>query len=234
MTDALNYELNDGVAVLTLDDGKANALSPDVLHALTDAIARAEGEAKALAVFGRPGKFCAGFDLKVMMSSPQAAQDLVKQGASVFLGRSESSLPVVLGCTGHAIAGGALLLLTGDTRIGVQGPFKIGLNETSIGMQLPILGQELGRDRLDPRQLTAAIVQAKLYSPEGAVDAGYLDAAVAPDALVSSVLAEAKRLGAIPNAAYAGTKKQLRSRTIAYIRETLDWDITRLTSPTPV
>lgn len=231
MTDALTYDLNDGVAVITLDDGKANALTPASLDALSDGIRRAEGEAKALAIFGRPGKFCAGFDLKVMMSSPQAAQDLVKHGATVFLQLYEAGLPVVLGCTGHAIAGGALLLLTGDTRIGVQGPFKIGLNETSLGMQLPILGQELARDRMDPRALTAAVVQAQLYDPEGAIATGYLDRAVAPEELVSTVLAEAARLGAIPNAAYVGTKRTLRSRTIAYIRETLDADITNLTSP---
>ncbi len=230
---AVTYELHDNIAVLTLDDGKANALGPAVLEELAAGIAKAESEAGALVVAGRPGKFCAGFDLKVMMSGPEAAQKLVKHGGAVFLQLYEAGLPVVLACTGHALAGGALLLLTGDTRIGIKGPFKIGLNETSIGMQLPILGQELARDRLDPRHLTSAVIQARIHSPEEAVEAGYLDRIVDPEELRGAAMAEAKRLAAIPKAAYAGTKKQLRSRTIAYVRETLDWDIKRLTSPTP-
>ena len=233
MTDRLSYRLTDGVAVLSMDDGKANALGPEMLFALSAALRRAEGEAKAICLLGRPGRFCAGFDLKVMMSSPAAAQQLVKHGADVFLSIYGCPLPVVMGCTGHALAGGALVLLTADTRIGVEGPFRIGLNETSIGMQLPILGQELARDRLDPRQLTAATVQATIYGPNEAAAAGFLDRVVAPEDLVATAVAEATRLGAIPGAAYGGTKKTLRGRTIRFIRETLDADIERLTSPTP-
>ena len=233
MSDRLSYRLTDGIALVSMDDGKANALGPEMLDALTAALTRAEGEAKALCLLGRPGRFCAGFDLKVMMSSPDAARGLVKHGAEVFLSLYGSKLPVVMGCTGHALAGGALVLLTADTRIGVAGPFRIGLNETSIGMQLPILGQELARDRLDPRQLTAATVQAQIYDPEGAASAGFLDRVVAPEDLVDSVMAEAARLAAIPGSAYGGTKKTLRGRTIRFIRETLDADIERLTSPAP-
>jgi len=228
VTDKLTYDLNDGVAVLSLDDGKANALGPDMLQGLLDGIARAESEAKALLLVGRPGKFCAGFDLKVMMSSPQAARDLVGLGADMLLGLYGSSLPVVAACTGHAIAGGALMLLCADTRVGVQGPFKIGLNETAIGMTLPILGQELARDRLDPRALTAAVIQATLYSPDEAAEVGYLDSVAEPDALLATALAEAARLGAIPGAAYAGTKQGLRSKTIGFIRETLAADLAAL------
>ncbi len=233
MSDRLTYRLDDGVAVVTLDDGKANALSPAMLDDLEAALQRAESEAKALLLFGRPGRFCAGFDLKHMMSSPQAAQDLVKRGAGFFLNLYGSKLPVVLGCTGHALAGGALLLLCGDTRVGVEGPFKIGLNETSLGMQLPILGQELARDRLDPRQLTAAVVQARIYDPSGAAAAGYLDQVVAGEELVATAMAEARRLATLPGSAYGGTKQTLRAATIEHIRNTLEADILRLTSPTP-
>ena len=228
---ALNYALNDGIAVLSMDDGKANALGPDMLDALEAALDRAEGEAKALVLFGRPGRFCGGFDLKVMMSSQEAARNLVTRGAEVLLRIYGSSLPTVIACTGHAIAAGSIVLLVGDSRIGAEGDFKIGLNETAIGMQLPIMGQELARDRLDPRYLTRAVIQAELFSPFDAVTAGYLDHVVVPDELVSAAMAEAKRLSALVGHAYAGTKKVLRAATIKHVQDTLEADIARLSAP---
>ncbi|MGY8959273.1 MAG: enoyl-CoA hydratase-related protein, partial [Alphaproteobacteria bacterium] len=98
--------------------------------------------------------------------------------------------PLVIACTGHAMAAGALLLLTGDHRIGADGDFKIGLNEVAIGLTLPIFGLELARDRLDPRALDAAVLGATIYDPTGAAAAGYLDQVQAPDA----VLAEARKV----------------------------------------
>ncbi len=228
---ALDYQLTDGIAVLSMDDGKANALSPDMLDALEAALDRAEGEAKALVLFGRPGRFSGGFDLKVMMSSQDAARGLVTRGAEVLLKLYGSKLPTVMACTGHAIAAGSILLLVGDSRIGVEGAFKIGLNETAIGMQLPIMGQELARDRLDPRYLTRSVIQAELFSPFDAVNAGFLDHAVPPDDLVSAAMAEAQRLAQLVGYAYAGTKKTLRAATIKHIQDTLEADIARLSAP---
>ena len=82
-------------------------------------------------------------------------------------------------CTGHALAGGALVVLTGDYRIGASGEFKIGLNEVTIGMPVPVLAMELARDRLATSELVRATLLAQIYNPEGAVRAGYLDAVVA-------------------------------------------------------
>jgi enoyl-CoA hydratase len=231
VTDKLTYALTDGVAVVTLDDGKANALAPDLIEQLMAAIARAESEAKVLLLVGRPGKFCAGFDLKIMMSSAQAAKDLVRQGGEMLLALYECPLPVVVACTGHAVAGGALMLLAADTRIGVEGPFRIGLNETAIGLQLPILGQEFARDRLDPRALTAAVIQARMYSPAAAADVGYLDAVAAPEALAAAAMEAATQLAQLSGPAYAGVKRSLRKATLDHIRATIDEDLANLATP---
>jgi enoyl-CoA hydratase len=226
----LSYDLREGVAVIAMDDGKANALSHEMLGALSEALDRAEREAKAVLLAGRAGRFCAGFDLRVMMSGVEAATALVSKGAGIYLRLYDLPLPLVAACTGHALAGGALLLLVSDTRIGAEGAFQIGLNEVAISMPLPILAQELARDRLSKRALVEATLQARIYTPAEAVEVGYLDAVTGAEGLLAEAHATAKRLGALPQAAHAKTKASLRARTIHYIRETLGSDLARLTS----
>ncbi len=230
MSDALtSWDLTDGIATLTLDDGKANALSHAMLDEIDAALTKAEAEAKALVIVGRPGKFSAGFDLQVMMSGPANAAELVGKGARVLLRLYELPLPVIGACTGHAVAGGALTLLCTDTRIGVEGDFKIGLNEVAIGMTMPLLAQELARDRLDPRRLTEATVQAHMYAPAEAVQVGYLDRVVAPDALLSTANETAAALAKLPKKAYGETKRRVRAPMIAHARATLQQDLAELT-----
>src|SRR5579884_1359929 len=117
----LRYELTDGVAVVTMDDGKANALSIAMLEALEGALGRAEKEAKAMVLAGRTDRFCGGFDLKVMMAGPAAATDLLLRGGELLMKLYGAGLPLVIACTGHAMAAGALLVLTGDYRLGARG-----------------------------------------------------------------------------------------------------------------
>ena len=229
MAELVSYESRDGVALVTLDDGKANALSHDMLAAIEAALERACQSDRAVMLVGRPGKFCAGFDLKTMMSGVDAATALVSAGAALYMRLYELPLPVVAACTGHALAGGALLLLASDTRIGAEGDFKIGLNEVSISMPLPVLAQELARDRLGKRYLTEATIQARIYSPDGAAEVGYLDQLASAETLVDEAHAIAKRLADLPQPAYGLTKAKLREATIAHIRATLGSDLARLT-----
>jgi len=229
MTEPVRYELRGKTALVTLDDGKANALSPAVIEGVNKAFDQAAAEAKAVVLTGRPSKFCAGFDLRVMMSGPDNAKALVVSGGELFMRIYEHPQPVVMAVTGHALAGGALLAATGDTRIGIPGGFKIGLNEVANGMPVPILAQELARDRLHPTELTASVLQAKIYDPEGAVAAGWLDRLVDPEALEETALEEAKRLSKLPLRAYALTKKSLRGRMIQYVRDTIDDNVEQLT-----
>lgn len=222
MENVVTYELRGDLALLRMDDGKANALSQAMIDQLSAAFDRAEQEAKAIVLAGRPERFSGGFDLRTMMTGPAAARALVLSGGTLMMRIYESPKPVVIACTGHAIAGGVLLAAVGDTRIGARGAFKLGLNEVSNGMPVPILAHELARDRLDPRELVAAVLQARLYDPEGALRAGWLDQVVEPGAVEQAALDEAARLAKLPAGAYAATKRSLRRRTIAYIRETVE------------
>lgn len=222
----ITYTLSEvGIAHISLDDGKANALGPELIGSFLGAIERAESEAKALCVSGRPGKFCAGFDLKIMTESPQSAMGLLRQGKDLFLKLYSAKIPLVMACTGHAVAGGALLLLTADARIGVDGEFKIGLNEVSIGMALPQLGVELARARLDPKKLTESVILSKLYSPPEAREIGYLDAVIPPEYFQSAIDRVCVQLSQLNQAAYYGTKMRVRASTIDLIENGFEDDL---------
>ena len=230
MAELVSYTLENKVAVLTMDDGKANALSRPMLDALTAALARAEAEASAVVLAGRPERFCAGFDLRVMMSGPDAAKDLLRTGAALFMKLYGSSVPLVIACTGHALAGGALVVLTGDYRVAAAGEFKIGLNEVSLGMPVPVLAMELARDRIIGPELGRATLQGTIYGPEDAARVGYLDAVLAPDAVLPRAMEEASRLGALSRPAFSATKQRLRGKTIAHVLGTLEEDMATLLS----
>ena len=228
--DLVTYTLEDTTAVVRMDDGKANALSQPMIEGLLDALTRAEKEAGAMILVGRQGRFSAGFDLKVMMSGPEAATALLERGADLLMRLYGAKLPLVIACTGHALAGGALMVLTGDTRVGASGDFRIGLNEVSIGMPVPVLAMELARDRLLPTELGRATLQAQIYGPEDAQRAGYLDVVVPADELFARAKQEATRLGALARPAFQATKTRLRGKTIAHILATFEEDTRSLLS----
>lgn len=227
----VSYALEGSTAVIRMDDGKANALSDVMIGALGDALARAEKEASAIVLAGRPERFCAGFDLKVMMSSPDAAKALLQRGADLFMNLYGAKVPLVAACTGHALAGGALVLLTADVRIGAAGPYRIGLNEVAIGLPVPVLAMELARDRIAKADLPRATLLAQIFDPEGAARVGFLDSVAPADQLLERAKEEAARLGALPRGAFHATKTRLRGKTIAHIRATLDEDMRSLMTP---
>jgi enoyl-CoA hydratase len=228
MTAPLTYSLEGTTAVVRMDDGKANALSAAMIEALSEAVSRAEREAQAMVLTGRPDRFCAGFDLKVMMSSPEAALALLRRGAELLMKLYGCAVPLVVACTGHAKAGGALVLLTGDVRVGARGAYQIGLNEVQIGLPVPILAMELARDRIATVELARATLQATIYGPEDAVRVGYLDEVLPPEDLLPRAMAEAGRLGQLARAPFVATKQRLRGRTIDHIRSTLEDDLRAL------
>lgn len=210
-----SYDCQDDIAIIQLDDGKANAVGHDLIDHMTESLSRAKTDAKAVVIAGRPGVFSGGFDLKEFDKGAAATTQLVARG-EVMLGTLFSyPLPVVAACSGHAVAAGGFMLLTADTRIGAQGPFKLGLNETAIGMVLPAFGLILGDARLEVRYRTRALIQAELFDPDEAVAAGFLDQTTSAEALLSEATASAARLGALPGHAYRDNKKAQRQAAIS-------------------
>ena len=217
----IGYRLEGTVAALHFDDGKANAISHLAIDGLNAALYRAEQEAGAVLLLGRPGRFSAGFDLSTMKAGPDAVRSLVSGGAELLLRLYESPLPIVMACSGHALAMGAVLLLGADYRVGTAGDFKIGLNEVSIRMTLPRFAVEIARDRLSRRYFDRSVAQAEIYGPEGAVDAGYLDRIVPAERLAEEAMADAARLAELPRRAFSETKERVRSASAERIRRSL-------------
>src|SRR5690554_3615483 len=221
MSELVSYSFSDGVAVLALDNGKANALSPELFEAFNAALDRAEQDRAVVVIKGKEGIFSGGYDLKVMTSSPEAAKGLVAIGSTLSRRLLAHPYPVVAMCTGHAIAKGAFLLLSCDYRIGVQGPFKIGLNEVAIGMTMHHAGIELARARLTNSAFNRSVINAEMFSPEQAVEAGFLDRAVPAEELEAEAMAIASQLTQLNMTAHRKTKLKARKGLL----ELLDWAI---------
>jgi len=213
--------IDDGVAVVRLDDGKANALSMEVIDSLHGALDRATADATAVCLAGNGKALCAGFDLSVMRGGFDDMVKLVRAGGELLMRLYGHGQPTVAAVTGHALAAGALLVLACDTRVSGDAPSKIGLNEVAIGMTLPDFAIELARDRLSKRYLTRATIEAEVFSPEGALAAGYVDMIVGADQCERTAIDIARQLGQLDAAAYAGTKKALRHATIDRVMPTL-------------
>lgn len=227
---SLRYELDGNIAILTVDDGKANAITHELVAELHEALSKAEGEAKALVLAGRPGRFSAGFDLGVMTSGEQPMRELVTAGAGLLLRIFTYPMPVVAACTGHALAAGALLLLVSDERIGAEGDFKIGLNEVAIGMALPHFAIEMARYRMPPSRFDSALV-GRVFGPGEAVAAGYLDRLVAPDSVIDEARRVAGGLSALRTGAVRRSKSVARGPVADSIAARLEDDMASIGGP---
>ncbi|NNJ14417.1 crotonase/enoyl-CoA hydratase family protein [Pseudomonas putida CSV86] len=223
MSELINYHLDDGIATLTLNNGKVNAISPDVIAAFNSALDRAKEDRAVVIVTGQPGILSGGYDLKVMTSSPQAAMALVTAGSTLARRLLSHPYPIIVACPGHAVAKGAFLLLSADYRIGVEGPFSIGLNEVQIGMTMHHAGIELARDRLGKAAFHRSVINGEMFDPTGAVEAGFLDKVVPAEQLAETALAAARQLKKINMNAHKNTKLKVRKALL----ETLDDAIIR-------
>lgn len=215
-------DLQGDIALIKMDDGKANAINFDMIDALNAALDEAQAKAKAIVLTGREGRFSGGFDLKVLTASgPETSLKLLDEGAKLLIRLYGNPLPVIAACTGHAIAMGVFILHACDTRVGASGEFKIGANETINGMVLPKFALELSADRLNPRHMTKAVVQAFIYGPEEAVEAGYLDTLAPLDQVEAQAVAIAGMLAQLPGHAYHGNKMAIRGATIDRIKASI-------------
>ena len=210
MSELIAYHLEDGIATLTLNNGKVNAISPDVIVAFNAALDQAKTDRAIVIITGQPGILSGGYDLKVMTAGPKEAVALVTAGSTLARRLLSHPFPVIVACPGHAVAKGAFLLLSADYRIGVDGPFSIGLNEVQIGMTMHHAGIELARDRLRRSAFHRSVINGEMFDPKSAVDAGFLDKVVAAEELQGAALAAARQLKKINMNAHKNTKLKVR------------------------
>jgi enoyl-CoA hydratase len=217
MAGGTRVRIDDGVARIDIDDGKVNALSVELLGEIDRALDAAEKAAAVAVLRGRPGVFSAGFDLRSFERGVDATLEMLRAGAALVARLLAFPRPVLAVCTGHAYPAGAFLLLASDVRLGVAGPFRIGLNETAIGLTVPHFALELTRHRLAPPGF-ARIPSAALFAPEEAARLGYLDRVLAPGELDAAVDEETARLRALDPTHFAATKARVNARVLEAVR----------------
>lgn len=224
MSELVTYRFADGVAYLGLDNGKVNAVSPEVIQAMNAALDRAEQDKAVVVLSGKPGILSGGYDLKVMTSSADAAKALVASGSTLARRMLAHPYPLVVACTGHAIAKGAFLLLSADYRIGVEGPFKIGLNEVAIGMTMHHVGIELARARLTPAVFNRSVIIAEMFDPADAVVAGFLDKVIPAERFEQEVAKLAGELTKLNMTAHRNTKRKSRKALLELLDQSIEID----------
>jgi enoyl-CoA hydratase len=220
----VRYSLNGAIASIAMDDGKVNVLSPAMLAQINTALDQAELDKAVVVLTGRTGVFSAGFDLSTLRAGGEPAAAMLRAGFDLAERILSFPTPVLVACTGHAIAMGAFLVLSGDYRIGVAGPYKITANEVAIGLTLPQAAVEICRQRLSPAHFNRATIIAEVFSPAGAVEAGFLDRVVDAAELDDAASSVAADLSTLDMTAHGATKLRVRKRALAAVHEAIELD----------
>ncbi|MEP1445908.1 MAG: crotonase/enoyl-CoA hydratase family protein [Paraglaciecola sp.] len=224
MTELVTCNIENQVATITLQNGKVNAISHQVIDELNSALDQAEQAQAVVVLTGQAGMFSGGYDLKVMKESMSSAMALVEKGTTLTRRMLAFPFPVLVACSGHAIAKGAFLLLAADYRIGVDGAFKIGLNEVAIGMTMHHGGVELARGRLAPVFFNRSVILAEMVSPKEAVTAGFLDKVVSEAEFAVTVQAIANAMTKLDMKAHHQTKLKARAELLQLLDECIEKD----------
>jgi enoyl-CoA hydratase len=214
-----SYQFAEGVATITMDDGKVNALSPQMLADVSTQLERAEADEAGVVLTGRAQTFSAGFDVRCEQAR---WPEMVAAGATLAERIMSFPAPVVVACNGNAIAMGAFLLLSADHRVGARGDFRIGLNEVAIGLTIPWFGIEIARHRLTPPYFDRCTITGALLGPDEATTAGFLDEVAFPDELASSAHTAALAFASIDRGAHAANKLRVRQAAISGVRDGID------------
>ena len=224
MGSLVTYQLEESIATIAMDDGKVNALSLNMLTQINEALDRAERDGAVVVLTGRVGVFSAGFDLPALRAGGPEASKMLRAGFDLAERVLSFPKPVAIACTGHAVAMGVFLLLSGDYRVGAVGPYKITANEVAIGLTMPRAAVEICRQRLTPAHFNRATVLAESFSPEAAVAAGFLDQTVEAAELPGVVQALAASMSQLDMDAHQATKLRARKGALQAIRDAIESD----------
>lgn len=225
MTKPVSFETHDKYVVIAIKNGKANVISHEVIDLINVHLDSAEEKGALVVLTGTLGMFSAGYDLSVMRESMESAMKLVEKGSTLSKRLLSFPTPIIAACSGHAVAKGAFLLLSADYRIGLKGDFKIGLNEVAIGMTMHNVGVELARGRLTPSYFNRSVINAEIFNPEGALDAGFLDLVVKPKKFEKTVKAIAEAMSSLDMKAHRQTKLRARAGLLESLEKSIELDI---------
>ena len=203
MTELATLESNGDVSIITLDDGKVNVFSPDMIEQLNIILDKVPEDKGSILIQGKEGMFSAGFDLKVMQGGDTEAMSKMAAGGFKLLARVYSfPRPVVVACSGHAIALGAFLLCCADYRVGAKGEYIVQANEVRNNMSIPTPILEISKSRISKAHWYRAILNAEAYNIEDSIEAGYLDEVVEATNLSNRAMEVANDLATLDHPHY--------------------------------
>jgi len=202
----------DGVAIVTLAHGKANALDTEFCAALTKAFVKLKsGKARAVVLTGQDGMFSAGVNLiRARDGGPRYIRKFLPVLNKMFDTVFCFEKPVVAAINGHAIAGGCVLACCADMRVMARDAGRIGVTELLVGLPFPALAFEVMRFVTMSPDLPAMLYTGETFPPPDAIDRGLIDEIVEPQTLLDRAVEAAQRLAALSPQAFAATKQQLR------------------------
>jgi enoyl-CoA hydratase len=225
MNEFVQYDLKDQVATIRIDDGKRNALSPEVLREIYRALDRAESDKAIVIITGRESVFSAGFDLKVMKHGGLNALRMLRLGYGLTARILAYPYPVIVACNGHCMAMGVFLMLSADYVIGSRGDFKIAANEVAIGLTMPRVAAAMLQHRLNPGACQRAVNLSEFFDVDAALSAGFFDELVDPAEVTARAGTHAEEFKKLDLRAHAATKRRVRAKLIRKIRFSLPLDL---------
>lgn len=223
--ESVQYSLRDQVATVRIDDGKRNALSPQVLRGIYQALDQAESDHAIVIITGRESVFSAGFDLNVMQRGGIDALRMLRAGYALTARVMAYPYPVIAACNGHALAMGVFLMLSADYVIGSRGDFKIAANEVAIGLTMPRVAAAVLRHRLNPAAFQRAVTLAEHFDVDSARSAGFFDELVDPADLIPRAEACANAFKELDPPAHTASKRRIRAAVSRRIRYCIPLDL---------
>ena len=217
--------MQDHIATIRIDDGKRNALSPQVLREIYHALDRAESDRAIVIMTGRESVFSAGFDLHVMKRGGVNALRMLRAGYALTARVMAYPYPVIAACNGHALAMGVFLMLAADYVIGSRGDFKIAANEVAIGLTMPRVAAAMLRHRLHPAAFQRAVTLSETFDVESALSAGFFDELLDPVDLIPRAETSAGKFKELDLLAHAASKRRIRAALIRKIRFSIPLDL---------
>ena len=224
-SESVHYNLQDQVATIRIDDGKRNALSPQVLREIYHALDRAETDRAIVIITGRESVFSAGFHLDVMKRGGINALKMLRAGYALTARVMAYPYPVIAACNGHSLAMGVFLMLSADYVIGSRGDFKIAANEVAIGMTMPRVAAAVLRQRLNPAAFQRAVTLSQYFDVESALRAGFFDELVDPADLMRRARSCADEFKKLDPRAHTASKRRIRAALIRKIRFSIPLDL---------
>lgn len=223
--ETVHYTLQDRLAIIRIDDGKRNALSPSVLREIYGALDRAESDRATVIITGREDVFSAGFDLNVMKRGGTNALRMLRAGYALTARVLAYPYPVIAACNGHSLAMGVFLMLSADYVIGSRGDYKIAANEVAIGLTMPRVAAAMLRHRLNPSAYQRAVTVSQYFSVDAALESGFFDELVNVADLQSRAEELADSFQALDERAHTVSKRRIRAALIRKIRWSIPLDL---------